>query len=31
VHRYRQLKPGRGARKVDVQYAVFPADTGERP
>jgi DNA-binding transcriptional ArsR family regulator len=30
VHRYRQLKPGRGARKVDVQYAVFPADTGER-
>lgn len=31
VARYRALKPGRGARKVDVQYAVFPADTGERP
>ncbi len=29
--RYRQLKPGRGARKVDVQYAVFPTDTGQRP
>ena len=31
VARYRDLKPGRGARKVDVQYAVFPSDTGERP
>jgi DNA-binding transcriptional ArsR family regulator len=31
VDRYRQVKPGRGARKVDVQYAVFPADTGDRP
>ncbi|HJQ41998.1 MAG TPA: helix-turn-helix domain-containing protein [Jatrophihabitantaceae bacterium] len=29
--KYRELKPGRGARKVDVQYAVFPSDTGERP
>jgi DNA-binding transcriptional ArsR family regulator len=29
--RYRELKPGRGARKVDVQYAVFPSDTGQRP
>jgi DNA-binding transcriptional ArsR family regulator len=29
LERYRQLKPGRGARTVDVQYAVFPADTGE--
>ena len=28
VERYRGLKPGRGARPVDVQYAVFPADTG---
>ena len=28
VERYRDLKPGRGARPVDVQYAVFPADTG---
>ncbi len=31
VDRYRQLKPGRGARKVDVQYAVFPTDTEGRP
>jgi DNA-binding transcriptional ArsR family regulator len=31
IDRYRALRPGRGARKVDVQYAVFPADTGERP
>ena len=31
VAKYRDLKPGRGARKVDVQYAVFPSDTGERP
>jgi DNA-binding transcriptional ArsR family regulator len=29
--RYRDLKPGRGARAVDVQYAVFPSDTGHRP
>jgi DNA-binding transcriptional ArsR family regulator len=28
VSRYRELKPGRGAREVEVQYAVFPADTG---
>lgn len=28
VNRHRQLKPGRGARTVEVQYAVFPADTG---
>jgi DNA-binding transcriptional ArsR family regulator len=28
VNRYRDLKPGRGAHRVDVQYAVFPADTG---
>jgi DNA-binding transcriptional ArsR family regulator len=28
VARYHELKPGRGARKVDVQYAVFPTDTG---
>lgn len=30
VGRYRELKPGRGARPVDVQYAVFPSDTGRR-
>jgi len=29
--RYRAMKPGRGARPVDVQYAVFPSDTGKRP
>jgi DNA-binding transcriptional ArsR family regulator len=28
VNRYHELKPGRGARPVEVQYAVFPADTG---
>jgi len=28
INRYHELKPGRGARKVEVQYAVFPADTG---
>lgn len=31
MEKYRTAKPGRGARLVDVQYAVFPADTGERP
>lgn len=31
VDRYRDLPPGAGARRVDVQYAVFPADPGERP
>jgi hypothetical protein len=31
IDRYRALRPGKGARKVDVQYAVFPADTGQRP
>ena len=31
VARYRDMTPGRGARKVDVQYAVFPSDTGTRP
>jgi DNA-binding transcriptional ArsR family regulator len=30
IERYRELKPGRGARSVDVQYAVFPSDTGHR-
>jgi DNA-binding transcriptional ArsR family regulator len=29
--RYQSMKPGRGARLIDVQYAVFPADTGARP
>jgi DNA-binding transcriptional ArsR family regulator len=31
IARYHDMKPGRGARTVDVQYAVFPADTGDRP
>jgi DNA-binding transcriptional ArsR family regulator len=31
IDKYHKLKPGRGARKVDVQYAIFPTDTGERP
>ncbi len=31
LDRYHALKPGPGARKVTVQYALFPADTGERP
>ena len=31
VQKYRQLKPGRGARAVDIQYAIFPTDTGTRP
>ena len=25
IARYRELRPGEGARRVDVQYAVFPA------
>lgn len=29
--KYSAMKPGRGARSIDVQYAVFPADTGDRP
>lgn len=29
VERYHAMKPGRGARKVDVQYAIFPTETGE--
>jgi DNA-binding transcriptional ArsR family regulator len=29
--RYRDLPPGRGARMVEVQYAVFPSDTGVHP
>jgi DNA-binding transcriptional ArsR family regulator len=28
IQKYRDLKPGRGARQVDIQYAIFPADTG---
>jgi DNA-binding transcriptional ArsR family regulator len=31
IAKYRDLKPGRGARAIDVQYAIFPADTGPRP
>jgi DNA-binding transcriptional ArsR family regulator len=30
VDRYRELPPGEGARRVDVQYAVYPADAGDR-
>jgi len=29
VDRYRQLEPGPGARRVDVQYAVYPSADGE--
>jgi DNA-binding transcriptional ArsR family regulator len=28
LDRYHGMEPGPGARKVEVQYAVFPADTG---
>jgi hypothetical protein len=28
VARYRELEPGEGARRVEVQYAVFPSDPG---
>jgi hypothetical protein len=28
--KYRALPPGRGARPVEVHYAVFPSDTGRR-
>jgi len=31
VKKYRMMKPGRGARMIDVQYAVFPDDDGTRP
>lgn len=31
VERYRELAPGRGARRVEVQYAVFPIDTAAKP
>jgi DNA-binding transcriptional ArsR family regulator len=31
VAKYRALRPGKGARPVEVQYAVFPTDTGARP
>jgi DNA-binding transcriptional ArsR family regulator len=31
IKKYHALKPGRGARTVDIQYAIFPADTGTRP
>ena len=30
VMKYKAKKPGRGARMVDVQYAVFPNDDGTR-
>jgi DNA-binding transcriptional ArsR family regulator len=28
LDRYRELEPGEGARRVEVQYAVFPSDPG---
>jgi len=28
LDRYRDMKPGRGARKVEIQFAVFPVDAG---
>lgn len=31
IQKYRGLRPGRGARQVDIQYAIFPADTGAKP
>jgi DNA-binding transcriptional ArsR family regulator len=31
IAKYHDLQPGRGARVVEVQYAVFPAETGDRP
>jgi len=31
VEKYRELTPGRGARRVDVQYAVFPVDHAIEP
>src|SRR3954462_610519 len=30
LDRYRELAPGKGARHVDVQYAVYPTDEAER-
>ncbi|MGI8679508.1 MAG: ArsR/SmtB family transcription factor [Jatrophihabitans sp.] len=30
VARYAAMKPGRGARMIDVQYAIFPTDNGTR-
>jgi DNA-binding transcriptional ArsR family regulator len=30
TEKYRQVKPGRGARPVEVHYAVFPSETGVR-
>jgi DNA-binding transcriptional ArsR family regulator len=29
VSRYRSVEPGPGARRVEVQYAVFPTDAGD--
>jgi DNA-binding transcriptional ArsR family regulator len=31
IEKYRALRPGKGAQRVEVQYAVFPADTGAIP
>ncbi len=30
IDRYREVTPGPDSRRVDVQYAVFPTDQGER-
>ncbi len=31
VDRYRKVRPGKGARRVEIQYAVFPVDAAELP
>jgi DNA-binding transcriptional ArsR family regulator len=31
IDRYDALPAGTGARRIDVQYAVFPSETGDRP
>jgi hypothetical protein len=31
IAKYEALPPGPGARRIDVQYAVFPSETGSRP
>jgi DNA-binding transcriptional ArsR family regulator len=31
IRKYNDMKPGRGARMIDIQYAIFPADTGTKP
>jgi DNA-binding transcriptional ArsR family regulator len=31
LRKYRAVRPGKGARPVEIQYAIFPADMGTRP